>query len=137
MRTYEEPVLPKLAKILFISMIVLTVVMIAVDLKNGLLYIEQFGLVRILGNLSQTAMTIWLICTILIALVCGIGMRRNIVVVRCKALEGTSGVLSNEDVSRCSRSAYHLNKPYRVYLSCCLIGAAAWIIFYAATHHFV
>lgn len=131
-RTYEEPALPKLAAILFISMFVLTAVMVAVDLKNGLLYIEQLGVARLLGNLSQTGLIIWVIYTILIAPVCVIGMRKNIAVVRRKAREGSSNVWSEEDHARCARTARRLNAPYRKYLLCSALGTVVWLFFHIA-----
>lgn len=131
-RTYEEPVLPKLAKVLFISMFVLTAVMIAVDLKNGLLYIKQLGLARLLGNLSQTGLFIWIIYSVLLALICVIGMRFNIVVIRRKACEGSSGVWSKEDHVRCIRAAHRLNAPYRKYLLCSVLGTVVWLSFHIA-----
>lgn len=131
-RTYEEPVLPKLARILFISLFVLTAAMVAVDLKNGLRSFEQFGLTRLLANLSKTGLIVWSIYTALIALVCGIGMGANRSVVRRKAIEGSTGVWSKEDRARCARSARRLNKPYRRYLLCSLAGAAVWLLFYLA-----
>lgn len=131
-RTYEEPVLPKLGKILFIAMFVLTAVMVAVDCKNGFLYINLFGLSRVLYNVSQTGLTIWLIFTVLISLVSGIGMRQNITAVRRKAQESACIEWNDEEAARCARSSHRLNKPYRLYLLCCLIGIVFWLLFYVS-----
>jgi hypothetical protein len=131
-RTYQEPVLPKLAKILFISMLVLTAVMAAVDLKNGLLHLSQMGWLWLLRNVSQTGLTVWLAYTVVLAVTCALGMRQNVRVTRRKAREGDPESWTREDAARCARAARRLNRPYRIYLLCAVIGVAVWLSLFAA-----
>lgn len=129
-RTYEEPVLPKVAKILFISMIVLTLAVVAVDLRNGVPYIAQSGLLPILENAGQSALTMWGVYTLLLGAVCGIGMLQNRATVRRKAMEGCSGQWTKEDDTRCARSTRRLNATYRLYLFCGLLGTVLFFLFF-------
>ena len=136
-RTYEEPVLPKVAKILFISMIVLTLAVVAVDLRNGVPYIVQSGLLPILENAGQSALMMWGVYTLLLVVICGIGMLQNRATVRRKTAEGCSGKWTKEDDSRCVRSTRRLNATYRLYLFCSLFGTVFFCLFYGAIHYIV
>lgn len=58
-RTYEEPVLPLLCRIIFWSMLVLTASMIAVDISFFIRYDRQAGLSHLLFNVSATGFFAW------------------------------------------------------------------------------
>ncbi len=123
-RTYEEALLPKLAKILFVGMILLTVVMAAVDLKNGLAYLSQMGMERVLFNMSKTMLLIWAVCTALITFVCCIGIVQNRHMVRKKAREGCPNAWTKNDNARCARASRRISRPYYTYLLVNWIGTA-------------
>lgn len=131
-RTYEEPVLPKVAKILFISMIILTFVAVWVDLKNGIPYVAQSGLLALLENIGQSALTMWGLYTVLLVIICGIGMLQNRTAVRRKAMEGCANAWTKEDDARCARAIRRLNATYRSYLFCGLIGTVCLLLFWGA-----
>ena len=75
------------------------------------------------------AAAVWGALTVLLALVCAIGMRQNGAAVRKKAREGGADPADPEESARCARAARRLNRPYRVSLIIALAGTAAWAVF--------
>lgn len=129
-RTYESPVLPRLARLLTGMLPVLTAACVAVDVKNALRFGEQLGRERALAGISLTGLAVWGALTVLLALVCAIGMRQNGAAVRKKAREGGADLADPEESARCARAARRLNRPYRVSLLIALAGTAAWAVFW-------
>ena len=74
--TWQQPVWPNLTKILFISMIALSVAMAMVEVKNALLG-TSFDFRRFLSNLSVTLLYVWGIYTVLLVFCCLMGSRVN------------------------------------------------------------
>ena len=132
LRTYEEPVLPKLARILFISMPVLplatVLVDVSADLRDGV-----GGAAHLMLCASATGLTVWAVYTALIVLTSLLGIRSNISGFYKRRQDGGDSAFG-EDIQRDRRAIRRLNAPYRRYIIICLSGTAAWLIFYAAAH---
>lgn len=136
-RTYEETVLPKLTRILFLCMLILTAAAAAVDLKTGIPYLAQMGSARFLHNLSQTVLIMWSCWAAVLVPVCVIGMAQNRSAVRKKAREACPGAWTPEEDARCVRAARRLNRPYHFYLIFSLAGVCVLLLFFAAVRLFL
>lgn len=122
--TWEQPLWPKLSRILFISLLVLSAAMLLVELKNALLP-PVFDLRRFLRSLSLTLLSLWGVYSLLLALCCGLGCRANRR--SYEKRKADSGIVdqNEEDRARSRRAVRRLNRDYLLYLRICGIGLAA------------
>lgn len=129
-RTYEEPVLPKLAKILFISMFVITAVLLLVEINAFLRYSPALGVRQFLINLTTTGLAAWGIYSVLLAITCAVGIRLNTAAFRKKQLESGVADQTEADRQRSAKAIRRLNATYRLYLKFCFVGLVLWLAFY-------
>lgn len=127
--TWQEPVWPKLSKILFISMIVLTTAMALVEVKNALTG-ASFELRRFLSNLSVTLVWVWGIHTVLLSLCCLMGSRANRLSYERRKAESGIRDATDEERARSKRAVSRLNAVYTRYLRVALIGLAIVLLLY-------
>lgn len=130
--TYEFPVYPKLSMILLLSMIVLTVAITAVDVRNELLYASPFSLHHLLTNASVSALFLWSIYSLLLVPVCLLGMRCN--ARSYEKRKRLSGIIdqTDEERSRSRRAVRRLNASFRLELIIALAGLLVFALLYAA-----
>ena len=133
LETYEQPVYPKLSRILFISMLALTAAMAAVEIRNGF-FVTGAAVSRFVSNLSTTCLTLWLLYAILLVPTCLLGMRRN----RhdYESRKQASGIVDQTDHERqrSRRAVQRLNHSYLLYLAVTLGGLLIWSLFYLAVY---
>ena len=125
-RTYEEPVLPKLCLILFVSMLVLTTAMLLVEVSAFLRF--QSDPERFLNNLSTTCFAIWGIYTALLGVCCALGMRSN-AAGYWKRIPDRAGQTDAER-QRTKRAIHRLNGRYWLYLRTAWIGLLVWLVLF-------
>lgn len=126
-RTHDEPVLPKLCKILFISMFIITGTTLLVEI-SALRY--HLGLVHFLTNLTTTGLGAWGIYAVLLALTCAIGIWSNKANFRKKQRESGTTDRTDDDRERSARAIKRLNAAYWRYIKVCFIGFVFWLMFY-------
>lgn len=128
--TYEEPVLPKLCKIIFIFMLILTAAMLLVDINAYLRYDSSLGLLHLLSNISTTGTGSWLIFTLILLALCLPGIQMNKRKFYRQKKESGIEERTEEDRQRNQRALRRLNSEYIFYLKVSLIGMAIWILLY-------
>ena len=124
-RTYEEPVLPKLCLILFVSMLVLTAAMLLVEVSAFIRFPLDPG--RFLNNLSITCFTIWGIYAVLLGVCCTLGMRNNAANYWKRIPEQAEQ--TEAERQRSKRAIHRLNGRYWLYLKIALAGLLVWLVF--------
>ena len=131
--TYNEPVLPKFTKILFISMFVLTGVMLAQEIVNYIRYKDIYSISRLFSNLTLTCLIIWAIYAVVLAVVSFIGMYLQARDYNKKKAE--SGIIDStpEETARSKRAISKLNYIYRRYIIISAAGLVFWLIFFIVT----
>lgn len=129
-KTYEDPVLPKLCKILFLFMLIITAAMLLVDLNAFIRYDTRLGMMHLLLNLSTTGFLSWGIFTVLLSLFSVLGISLN--KWKFYRQKKSSGIeeKTEEDRQRNRRAVRRLNSSYLLYLKISLIGIAVWGLFY-------
>lgn len=127
-RTYEEPVLPLLCKIIFWSMLVLTVSMIAVDISFFIRYDRQAGVLHLMSNVSTTGFMAWLFFSVFL-----IPFSLAVVKQVRRRFEKTAG---RSALSGISKAQSHMEAVYFTYVKVSAIGLAVWGIFFFVVHVF-
>ena len=121
LETWRAPVWPKLARILFVSMLLLCGAMLLVEIKSAALS-SPFDARRFFANATTTLLWVWGIYTALLAACCLAGGRVN----RREYLrrKADSGIVdaTDEERARSARAVRRLNASYRLYLRAALIG---------------
>lgn len=132
-RIYEQPVLPKFCKILFIGMIVLTAAMLLVDLNAFFRYDRSLGIFHLLKNLAVTGLICWWFCGIFLCFFSLIGMKLNQnAFYRKKRAGGIEIDPKDEEAIRRNRAAIRkLNVSYTLYLKVSGIGALVFGAYFA------
>lgn len=133
--TWKEPIWPRLSRILLIGMIVLSVAMSLVEVKNATLA-PSFDTGRFLSNLSMTLLCVWGIFTAFLTACCFTGMRTNRRGYERRKAE--SGIVdeTEEDRARSRRAVHRLNHTYLVYLRIGLIGMIVFIALFTTIRLF-
>ncbi len=126
LRTYEEPVLPRLCRIIFIFMPVITAAMLLVDLKAFFLPGSRLGILRLLSNLSTTGFLSWLVFTGILFPLCVLGIVKNRKAFYRRKKDSGIDLTSDESRLRCEQAVRRLNSAYRFYLKFCLAGSVIW-----------
>ena len=121
--TWKEPVWPRLSLILTVGMIVLSVAMALVEVKNASLA-PIFDVQRFLFNLSLTLLCVWGGFTALLALCCIMGMRVNRRNYEKRKKESGIEDATDEERARSRRAVRRLNRSFLLYLRTGFIGLA-------------
>lgn len=125
-RTYEEPVLPLLCKIIFWSMIVLTVSMIAVDFSFFIRYDRQAGVLHLMSNVSATGFFAWFFFSVFLipfSLAAVKQVRKRF----AKAAE-------KPGLTKISKAQSHMEAIYTRYVKVSVAGLAIWGILFFVVH---
>ncbi len=130
LKTYEEPVLPKLCRIIFFFMIVITIAMLLVDINAFVRYDSCSGIRHLLSNLSTTGFWSWLLFSVILLLLCIPGIKLN--ERKFYRKQKSSGIRcdTEEEKLRNQRAVRRLNSSYIFYIKVCAIGMVIWGIFY-------
>ncbi len=127
--TWEKPLWPPMARTLFICLLVLSVAMTLVEIKNAYLS-TTLGITGFLKNVSLTLLILWIIVLCLEALcsVCNASSERKKYMKRKK----DSGLMdtTEEERARTNRALKRLNAPCRQYVTICAIGTCILLILY-------
>ena len=134
-RTCQEPVLPRLGKILFFSMLLLTALMLVAEVSTYLRYSSHLGVEHILSNLSVTGTGIWGLYTALLLPVCIAGCLANAKRFRGRQQESGTEDHTEEDRARSARAIRRLNRSFLRYLAVSLAGLVLWGLFFLAVPH--
>lgn len=130
MKTYDEPVLPTLCKIIFRGMIILEVAMLLVDLNAFLRYGRQLGIGHLFSNIATTGFLCWLSCSVFLIPLCGLAVKQtNRRFWKKKADSGIEDV-TDEDRNRSRRALTRLNRFYVKYLKIDIVGLVIWGLIY-------
>ena len=130
LRTYEEPVLPKLCRIIFFFMIIITIAMLLVDINAFVRYDSHLGIRHLLTNLSTTGFLDWLVFTVILLLLCVPGIKLNErKFYQQQKNSGIEAKTENEKL-RNQRAIRRLNSAYIFYIKVCVIGIIIWGILY-------
>lgn len=127
--TWQQPIWPKLAKILFISMIVLSSAMALVEIKNAMIS-SAFDPQRFLFNLSTTLIWIWGIHAVLLAVCSAIGAFFNQRSYEKRKAESGIHDTTDEERARSKRAVRRLNASYILYMRVAFVGLAVFTVLY-------
>lgn len=130
--TWQQPVWPKLTKILFISMLVLSVAMALVEVKNALIG-AAFEPRRFLFNLSMTLIWVWGVHAVLLAICSAIGAFFNRRSYEKRKAESGIQDTTDEERARSKRAVRRLNATYIMYVRVAVIGLAVFTVLYLLT----
>lgn len=133
-RAYEEPVLPKLGKILFFSMLIFTLVMVFTEISTYLRYSSHLGLGHLLSNVSITGLGMWGIYSILLLPVCILGCHNNAQSFRNRQRQSNTEDQTEQDRARSAQAIRRLNLSYLRYLAVSFNGLAFWIALFLLVH---
>lgn len=130
LRTLEEPVLPVLCKILFLGMLVLTVAMLLVDVNAFARYDSHLGLLHLYRNIVTTGLGSWGIFSLLLILLCSLGMRQAIGGFWKKKKASGIEDITQEDRERSQRAIRKIKAPFLLYLKVTIAGLVIWGILF-------
>lgn len=127
--TWKAPIWPKLSKILFISMIVLSAAMLLVEVKSAMLS-SPFDVHHFLKNISTTLLWVWGIYTVFLTACCLAGSRVNRAAYYKRKAD--SGIVdsTDEEKARSRRAVDRLNAAYNLYMQVAVIGLTATLLMY-------
>lgn len=131
--TWEMPIWPKLSKILFISMLILTFAMALAEIQIAR-RTHPFDRTLFLQNISLTLMCIWGIYTLLITICSLAGSMNNKRAYYRKKEESGIQDSTNEEKSRSARAVRRLNAQYKIYTIISLSGLLVLFLFYVVFH---
>lgn len=134
-RTYEEPVWPRLGKILFFSMLLLTAVMLMAEISTYLRHSSHLGVRHLLSNLAVTGTGMWGLYTALLLPVCIAGCLSNARRFRDRQRESGTQDDTEEDRARSDRAIRRLNRSFLRYMAVSLTGLALWVLLSLAVTH--
>ncbi len=134
-RTYKEPVWPKLGKILFFSMLLIVFVTLLAEVSTYLRYSSHLGLKHLLSNLTTTGLGIWGIYSVLLLPVCALGCHTNSKRFHDRQEQNGIQDLTPEDHARSARAIRRLNRSYMCYFFVCTMGLGVWISLYLVIPH--
>ncbi|EEQ57342.1 hypothetical protein CBFG_01052 [Clostridiales bacterium 1_7_47FAA] len=135
-RTYEEPVLPLLCRIIFWSMILLTASMIAVDVSFFIRFDMQESVLHLLSNVAVTGFFAWLFFSAVL-IPCSLAAVRQ---VRGRFMRRTAGdgvkmpggSGNGSGKPAASKAQAHMEAVYFRYVKIAVGGLGAWGIFFGA-----
>lgn len=130
MRTIEEPVLPVLCKIVFFGMLILTAAMLLVDINAYVRYDFHMGFLHLYENIVLTGLGSWGFFTVLLTLLCLLGMKQATDRFWKKKKAGGVEDVTQEDRDRTQRALQKLRTPFLLYLKVAVIGLAVWGILF-------
>ena len=127
--TWKAPVWPKLSRILFISMLLISAAMLLVEVKSATLS-SPFDARHFMQYASTTLLWVWGIYTALLGMSCLAGSRLNRVEYHRRKAD--SGIVDSTDDERARsrRAVKRLNASYRLYLRVAAIGLAAIMLLF-------
>ena len=125
-RTFEQPVLPRLTKIVFWVMIILTAAMVLVDINAYARYDFYLGLKHLFLNIFVTGFSI------IVVLLCWLGIRQNRRHFWKRKEENGVVEQDEQSLARDRRALRKLNQVYFFYIKICCGGVGAWGILYIA-----
>lgn len=127
LRTYSQPVYPRLSIVLLVCMLVLTCALTAAEALRSLPNTEM-----LLRNVSVTGFGIWSLYAVPLILVSLLGMRSNAKRFYQRQLASGVSAQSEDERRRDRRAIQRLNRGYVRYLLLCLAGILAWGVFFLA-----
>ena len=128
--TYQDPLFPKLTLILFVSMLVLTLAMSAVELRNFFFYNTERGISYLLSHLSLTGLSVWGFYSAVLILICILAIRKTAKdFYHRQKLSGISDE-TEADKARSKRAIRRLNRTYHLYIRVSLIGLLIWLLIF-------
>ncbi len=126
LHTFSEPVWPKLAKLLYYSLLVLTPALAAAEIVSFFRYSRALGLPHLLRNLSTTCFFLWCVYSFFLILACLCGMRAAAAGYWKRKQESGLADQTEEEHARSLRAVRRLYQPYQLYLRVSLTGLAVW-----------
>jgi len=131
--TWQQPILPKLSKILFISMLALSLATTLVEVKHAMMSISH-PIHQLGANLSVTLLYLWSIYSVLLISCSLLGSFANFHSYKKRKAESGIQDISDEDRLRSKRAIIRMNAAYLFYIKVCVIGLIAITVLYCLTH---
>ncbi|MFT4007514.1 MAG: hypothetical protein QM683_18540 [Lacrimispora sp.] len=136
-RTYEEPVLPKMCRVIFWCMIILTAGMILVDINAFIRYDAYLGSFHLFYNISTTGFFSWLLFSVLLVPMSYGSIRQTSKRfwkrVNNAEKDGTGNQIESNK-ARSERALKKLTHPFMRYMGICFSGIIFWGVFYFILH---
>lgn len=125
-KTYEQPVLPALTRIIFWLMLILIAAMLLVDINAFVRYDNHLGIGHMIRNISVTGFGGWLFFSFILVPLSLLGMYQNRKAFRKRKEE--SGIVEQDDRTkdRDKRALNRLNRTYLHYIKASAAGVAIW-----------
>lgn len=130
MKTWEEPVLPKLCKIVFWGMQIIIAAMLLVDINAFIRYDSYLGILHLYRNICMTGFLGWIIYSILILPLCVITMKQTEKKFWKQKQESGIEEKTEEDRARNRRALTRLNRNYLQYIKINIVGLCIWLLLY-------
>lgn len=130
LKTYEEPVLPTLCKIVFRGKMILIAAMLLVDVNAFVRYDSHLGLKHLFTNLVLTGFYSWFVLSVILFLLCAMGAKqaagRYLKQKKKNGLEDRT----QEETERSGRALKRLKAPFLRYIKIDLAGLCLWAVLY-------
>lgn len=129
-RTYRQPILPRLCRMILWMMIVIVAVMLLVDIVVYIRYGAHLGTGHLFINVCITGFWGWMLFSAFLVPMCFLGMKqgKNNYMRRKKK----SGIIdaSKEEKERTQRAIKRLNYSFLLYIKVAFAGAVVWSVLY-------
>lgn len=137
LRTYEEPILPKLCTIICRCMILLTICMILVDINAFIRYNAYLKISHLFSNISTTGFIAWLLFSCLL-IPLSYGSIWQIKKRYWKRVNDTAdanaSVQTDDSKAQSKRALKRLTQPFIRYITVCFAGIIIFGIFFVVFH---
>jgi hypothetical protein len=124
---YEEPLVPKLCRIIYWCMLIITASMILVDINGFIRYDSYLGYSHLFYNISTTGFLNWALFSVLLIILSYIAIRQT----QKQFWKRLNKTLAD---GRSQRALKKLTHPITRYINICWVGTVFWGIFYLITH---
>ena len=130
LKTYEEPVLPTLCKIIFWGKMILVAAMLLVDINAFVRYDSHLGFMHLFSNVVLTGFFSWLILSAVLILLCGLAAKQASARFWNQKKKNGLEDKTQEDRERSERAVKRLKAPYQRYMKIDLSGLGFWAVLY-------
>lgn len=131
-KTYEQPVLPALTRIIFWLMLILMLAMLLVDINAFARYDAHLGVAHLIYNISVTGFWGWMFFSIILVSLSELGMNQNRKMFWKRKGESKKSPQDENTKARNERALKRLNRVYMRYIKVSLTGLGIWAIVYIA-----